>query len=101
MGRIAAPYGVKGWIKVLPLTSAPETLLTHAQLVGPQAWRRGLLAAACTRSGQAAWGDIAGAVVGSCRPRSGGHALGGDVGVPRAALPAAREGEVYFADLWA
>ena len=31
MGRVAAPYGVHGWVKVLPLTAAPETLLAHRQ----------------------------------------------------------------------
>jgi 16S rRNA processing protein RimM len=31
MGRVAAPYGVHGWVKVLPLSAAPETLLSHRQ----------------------------------------------------------------------
>ena len=31
MGRIVAPYGVKGWVKVMPLTAERETLLAHEQ----------------------------------------------------------------------
>jgi len=27
MGRVAAPWGIKGWIKVHPLTQSPVTLL--------------------------------------------------------------------------
>ena len=31
MGRIAAPYGVKGWLKILPSTSEHDTLLDHCE----------------------------------------------------------------------
>ena len=29
MGRITAPFGVKGWVKVHPLTEAAESLLAY------------------------------------------------------------------------
>ena len=29
MGRIAAPFGVKGWVKVQPFSAAPENLLAY------------------------------------------------------------------------
>ena len=29
MGRIAAPFGVKGWVKVQPLTAATQNLLAY------------------------------------------------------------------------
>jgi len=31
MGRIVAPYGVKGWLKVVPSTAERETLLSHKE----------------------------------------------------------------------
>jgi 16S rRNA processing protein RimM len=30
MGRIGAPFGVKGWVHVEPFTTQPEALLSHA-----------------------------------------------------------------------
>ena len=30
MGRILAPHGVRGWIKVQPVSEAPEALLDYA-----------------------------------------------------------------------
>ena len=27
MGRLLAPFGIKGWVRVKPFTAAPETLL--------------------------------------------------------------------------
>jgi len=99
MGRIAAPYGVKGWIKVLPLTSAPETLLTHAQW-----WVRKRGVGAVWQSHALETGKQHGATLlaqlsGLADREAAALLSGGEVGVPRTELPAARPGEVYFADL--
>lgn len=99
MGRIAAPYGVKGWLKVVPLTSAPQTLLAHAQW-----WLR-------RHDGDGPWqrrqlhqGKQHGAVLlvqlSELADREAAALLAGwDVGVPRATLPAAADGEIYWSDL--
>ena len=29
MGRIAAPFGVRGWVRLVPLSESPDTLLEH------------------------------------------------------------------------
>jgi 16S rRNA processing protein RimM len=99
MGRIVAPYGIKGWVKVLPMTSEPETLLGHATW-----WVRG-------RGGVDAWtmhtleagrqhGAILLAQLSGLADREAAALLNGaDIGVPRAALPAPAEGEIYWSDL--
>ncbi len=99
MGRVVAPYGVQGWLKVAPSTAAPEALLDYRQW-----WLR-------KRGDAAAWQEatlVAGRLHGSAlvvqfaglgdRESAAGYA-GAEVGVPRSALPDAAEGEVYLADL--
>ena len=44
MGRLLAPHGVKGWIKVQPYTASPATLLEYdrwwlAPREDPDAWK--------------------------------------------------------------
>ncbi len=96
MGRVTAPYGVRGWIKVHTLTAAPESLGRYP------VWRLG-------RNGQ--WREVrvlASRMQGSALvaqlegvdDREAAAALRGtDVAVLRAELPAAEEGEFYWADL--
>ncbi len=96
MGRISAPFGVKGWVKVQPNTAATGSLLAY------KTWWLG-------REGD--WREIAVA-----EARVQGHALvarleghddrdaaaalrGKSVAVPRAALPRTQSGEYYWADL--
>jgi 16S rRNA processing protein RimM len=98
MGQILVPYGVRGWVKVRPLTETPGALLDHATWwVRPargSTWREMLRIAGRMHSG-ALLAEFAG--VGT---REAALALKGcDVGVPRAALPAAPKGEIYWADL--
>lgn len=98
MGRVAAPYGVKGWVKVLPLTAEPETLLAHAQWFvrrrGGGKWQAHALEAG-RRHGATLLAQLSG-----LPDREAAAALAGaDVGVARTALPAPEEGEFYFADL--
>ncbi len=99
MGRVVAPYGVQGWLKVAPSTAAQDALLDYRQW-----WLR-------KRGEAAAWQEatlIAGRLHGSAlvvqfaglgeREAAAGYA-GAEVGVPRSALPDAGAGEVYLADL--
>jgi 16S rRNA processing protein RimM len=98
MGRIAAPYGVKGWVKILPLTAAPETLLAH-----PQWWvrKRGgeTWVAHALESGRQHGATLLAQLSGLADREAAALLSGGDVGVPRAALPATAENEYYWADL--
>jgi 16S rRNA processing protein RimM len=99
MGRIAAPYGVKGWVKILPLTSEPQTLLGY-----PQWWVRrrggeGAWQAHTLESGRQHGATLLAQLSGLADREAAAVLAGGDVGVPRSALPPAKENEYYWADL--
>jgi len=96
MGRVAAPFGVKGWIKIQPFTRTVDALLEY------RAWWLG-------RDGR--WDNSRvedGAVHGrsliaklhGCDDRDAATRLKGmDVAVPRSALPPKADGEYYWTDL--
>lgn len=99
MGRLLAPFGVKGWIKLRPFTEGLGSLL------GYEAW---WLAPA---DGNGAWtkyrvtdarvhGETVVAALEGIITREAARALRGSLaGVPRDALPAAAPGEHYWSDL--
>jgi len=98
MGRVAAPYGVRGWMKVLPFTDAPEALLGFA------AWRMTMRDEREAREfrlveGRAHGGALVAKVEGIDSPEAAALLRGSTVEVARAALPEAGEDEVYLADL--
>ena len=97
MGRIAAPHGVRGAMKVRPASADPAALLAY------ETW--------WVRQGDGAWsarrvrsarghGTMLVAELADVESREQAAALrGADVGVPRAALPDPGEGAYYQADL--
>ena len=96
MGRISAPYGIKGWVRIQPNTAAPRNLLSYRSWwVGSDGdWREAAVAEAKVHD-RAVVARLEG-----CGDRDAAAALRGKwVAVPRAALPAARDGEYYWADL--
>lgn len=96
MGRIAAPHGVKGWIKVEPFTAETRGLLDYRTwwVGGASGWQERRLV-----EGKAQSGTVL-AKLESCDDREAAAALKGrPVAVPRAVLPAARGDEFYWADL--
>ena len=96
MGRILAPFGVKGWIKVQPNTAAIQNLLAYRTwwVGGEGDWRERAVEEAKVQGG-AVVARLAG-----CDDRDAAVALKGrPVAVPRAALPRAQNGEYYWADL--
>ncbi len=99
MGRVVAPYGVKGWVKVKPLTSEAQTLLSHKKW-----WLRPKTAASDWQGHELGAGRMHGGVLlaqldGVGERETAARLTGADVGVPRDALPAVAEGEIYWADL--
>lgn len=96
MGRIAAPYGVKGWVRVATFTEAAENLLAYApwhlklngrwqavELLDGREHGKGLVV------------QLAG-----CDDRDAAAALSGtDIGVFRSQLPAPEPDEFYWSDL--
>ena len=98
MGRLLAPFGIKGWVRVKPFTAAPETLLAFkAWWLAPdesKEWTRYRVVEA-----QVHGGAIIAAIEGIAT-REAAHALRGFVaGVPKSALPKAAPDEHYWSDL--
>jgi len=96
MGRISAPFGVKGWVKVQPNTAATPNLLSYKTWwIGREGdWRE----IAVTEARVQGRGVVA--RLDACHDRNAAAALRGNwVAVPREALPGTRSGEYYWADL--
>ena len=96
MGRVAAPYGVKGWIKVLPMTARPDTLLGFGewwirQPSGDGAWNKHTL-----ETGRRHGATLLVQLSDVADRESAAVLSGADVGVPRTALPATAENEFYW-----
>jgi 16S rRNA processing protein RimM len=98
MGRIAGAYGVRGWLRVDPVSEDPMALLGHAQW-----WLRapsgGRWQAHAVREARQHGGAIVAALEGIEAREAAARWRGGEVGVARAALPPLAPGELYWADL--
>jgi 16S rRNA processing protein RimM len=96
MGRILAPYGVKGWVKVEAFSADPEALAAYpAWWVGRNGdWKQMQVAESVLHSGKLA------ARLQGCEERNAALALkGSELAVRRDALPPSAENEFYQADL--
>lgn len=96
MGRISAPFGVRGWVKIQPDTEAPGGLLAYQSwwIGSGDDWRETAVAEARVQDRAVA------ARLEGCSDRDAAAALRGKlVAVPRSQLPQARSGEYYWADL--
>jgi len=96
MGRISAPFGVRGWVRVRPDTETPQSLLAYKSwwVESATGWSEIAVAEAKVQ------GEAVVARLEGCSDRDGAAAYrGAMVAVPRAALPEARSGEYYWADL--
>lgn len=96
MGRIAAPFGVKGWMKIQSDTEGPGSLLPYKTWwIGRDGdWREAAVAGAKVQ------GRVLVARLAEVEDRDVAAALRGkEVAVPRSQLPQARSGEYYWADL--
>ena len=96
MGRIAAPFGIRGWVKVQPFTEEFDGLLDFPVWhIGRGAeWREVAVLEADVHSKSLV------ARLDGCNDRDAAAALKGmEVAVPREALPEAAENEYYWSDL--
>jgi len=97
MGRIAAPHGVRGAMKVKPVSEDPSTLLAYDEW-----WLRTAAGAWSARRVRQVreQGTMLVAELAGVESRDDAAALRGlEVGVPRASLPDPGEGAHYQADL--
>jgi len=96
MGRIVAPFGVKGWVKIDPYTAAAKNLLAYPKwLIGDGAhWQERKVGEARTQ------GRMVVARFDGCDDRDAADRFRGkQIAVPREQLPKARPNEYYWADL--
>ena len=97
MGRIAAPFGVKGWVKVQPLTAQARSLLDYPAwwVERDGGWEKHEVAAAKVHSEKVVAAKLAG-----CESREAAAAFRGrGIAVPRSELPRTQAGEYYWVDL--
>ncbi len=99
VGRVLAPYGVKGWVKVEPFTESPESLR------GFGAWRVGkgdpdeTWPAVNVVESASHSGNVVARFEGSEDRDAALRFRGMGVAVPRSELPPTRKNEIYQADL--
>ena len=96
MGRVRAPHGLKGWIKIQPFTQTIEGLLDYPDwwLGAEGQWQQHRIAESAVH------GSMVVARLDGFTDRDAAAGLRGrDVAVPRAAMPENPEGEYYWNDL--
>jgi 16S rRNA processing protein RimM len=96
MGRVRAPHGLKGWIKIQSYTQEIEGLLDYPEwwLGGEGKWQQHRVAESAVH------GSMVVVRLDGVTDRDVAAELRGrDVAVPRAAMPAVGEGEFYWNDL--
>ena len=96
MGRIAAPFGVKGWVKVQPYSEDPGALMDF------ESWRvgRGTTQLHYTVEAVQDHGNALIAKLTGIDDREAAFALRGqEISVARSELPAPEENEFYWSDL--
>jgi len=96
MGRVAAPYAVRGWVKVQPFTELLDNLLDYPvwRLGKAGEWREYEVLEAKVH------GQFLLVQLDGVNDRSASEALQGhDIAVVRSELPPAEEGEYYWDDL--
>jgi 16S rRNA processing protein RimM len=96
MGRIAAPYGVMGWVKIQPFTETLDGLFDYEQwwISDAAGWRVAIVEEARVH------GKTVIAKFSGCDGRDAAFAMKGkEIAVARDDLPQADEGEYYWSDL--
>ena len=96
MGRVVAPFGIKGWIKVQVFTGQTGSLLDFPQW---QIGRDGHWTPHEVLEGAVHGKVIVARLAGFDLPETVSVLRGQDIAVPRAALPASGEAEYYWTDL--
>lgn len=96
MGRVRAPHGLKGWVTVQPFTQESDGLLDYAEwhLGESGRWKPYRVAESIVRES-----TMVVRFEGISDREAAAALKGREIAVPRSAMPAAGEGEFYWADL--
>ena len=96
MGKIGAPFGVQGWLKVHSYTQPPENLLRYSPWwIG----RHGRWAAYRVKQGRPHGKSVVALLEGFADRDAARILVGADVAIERARLEPPGEGRYYWADL--
>lgn len=102
VGRVAKPFGLKGWSRIISFTDPPDNILDYRpwalakgrELESETGWVQVEDVQTKCRSG----GFLA--QIGKCRSRTDAEGIAGRlIGVPRTALPTTKSDEYYWFEL--
>ena len=99
MGRVAAPYGVRGAIKVQPLSTDPASLLDHRRWWLRLRAMQGLWQPRAVQSARMHGAALVAQVEGIDTREAAAALRGAEVGIRRQDLPEPAAGEYYRSDL--
>lgn len=98
LGRVVAPYGVKGLVRIEPFSEEPDALLGYARWWlrprGSVAWRE-----VAPSGGRMHSGTVLAQFDGVASREEAMALRGADIGVLRSELPPLAPGEMYWSDL--
>ena len=96
MGRISAPFGIKGWIRVQSFSPTASGLTNYSTwwLGSAENWREYKV-----EQSQVQGADVIAKLVGVDDRDEAAGFKGQQVAIPREAFPPAEQGEYYWADL--
>ncbi len=96
MGRICAPFGVKGWIRVQPFTQEVDGLLAYPEwwVAGGRGWEIYRVAESGVHGA-----NLLARLEGFADRETAASLKNRDVAIPRDRMPEAGSGEYYWADL--
>lgn len=92
MGRVAGPYGVRGWLRVVPYSDERDALVGHGEWWVGDELRR---VEDAKQHGAAVVAKLEGVET----PEAAQALKGRTVAVPRSSFSAPEEGRYYYADL--
>lgn len=96
MGRIAAPYGIKGWVKVQTFSESADTLADYPEW---QVGRAGNWHAVHVLNAHLHTNTLVAELEGIADRDAALALKGSEIAIPRATLPPAAENEYYWSDL--
>lgn len=96
MGRVVAPYGIKGWVKIQPFTAAPQGLLDYTvwQMGQEGGWQ-----ARVVESAKQHGATVVARLEGIADREQAAALQGQRIAVSRDDFPQAGAGEYYWSDL--
>lgn len=96
MGRIRAPFGIKGWVRIQPYTQETGGLLQYRQwwVQDANGWHPRNIAEAAVHAD-----ELVVRLEGCSDRGSAAQFKGRDIAIPRSQMPVAPAGEYYWTDL--